>query len=325
MLCASCDTVDASAPVLQSRAADEAATDPPGPEMALDHRDLRQVVCGGGDREAVGRRRLDLDRLRHHLVGHEPDRARLAALPRDPQVCGAHRPVAHRVLDPFGHVGLRDLVHGPPRLQRELGLEPFQVGQQQQVGLVAGRDRAEMPEAVPRRRVDRRQHDGVLRSDARGDRLAHHPVDVAVLGDVLGIAVVGAERDPGGAELPHQRQQRLEIARHRRLADQQPHAVAKPLASLVGRQRLVIRPDAGRDVRVELLPEQSRCVAVDLDALGESQLVELAGIAVDDSGEIHHLGEPEDAAPTEQALEVAAQQAAGAVTRTPRREWTTTP
>ena len=45
----------------------------------------------------------------------------------------------------------------------------------------------------------------VLGRDARGDRLAHHPVDVAVLGDVLRVAVVGAERDAVRAELLHQR------------------------------------------------------------------------------------------------------------------------
>ena len=123
-----------------------------------------------------------------------------------------------------------------------------------------------------------------------------------------GIAVVGAEGDAVRAEVPHERQQCLQVARHRRFANQEPHAGPQPLASLVDRQGLVVRADARRDVGVQLLAEQARRVAVDLDALCQPQLVELGGVAGDDSGEIHHLGEPEDPAAPQQAFEVAAQQ-----------------
>ena len=70
----------------------------------------------------------------------------------------------------------------------------------------------------------------------------------------------------------------------------------------------MVRADARRDVGVQLLAEQAGRVAVDLDALRQPQLVELGGVAGDDSGEIHHLGESEDPAAPQQALEVAAQQ-----------------
>ena len=51
---------------------------------------------------------------------------------------------------------------------------------------------------MPERRVERRADERVLGRDAEGDRVAHHRVDVAVVRDVLGLAVVGAERDPPG-------------------------------------------------------------------------------------------------------------------------------
>ena len=64
-----------------------------------------------------------------------------------------------------------------------------------------GRDRAEVREAVVDGRVERGHHDRVLGRDAERDRIAHDRVDVAVVGDVLGLAVVGAERDPVRAVL----------------------------------------------------------------------------------------------------------------------------
>ena len=161
---------------------------------------------------------------------------------------------------------------------------------------------------MPRRGVDGGEDDCVLRRDPGSDSLAHHPVDVPVLGDVLRIAVVGAERDPVRAELLHERQQRLQVARHRRLADQQPHAVAQTLASFVRRERLVVRANAGGCVGVQLLAEHARCMSVDLDAFREPKLVQLTLVGVDDTGEVHHLGEAEHSSPSKQTLEVAALQ-----------------
>ena len=207
-------------------------------------------------------------------------------------------------------MGLRDLLDGPSGFQRQLGLEALEVREQEQVGLIPRCDRTEMPETVPRGGVDRRQHDRVLRRDARSDRLPDHAIDVAVRGDVLRIAVVGAEGDAVRPELLHERQQRLQVARHRRFANQKPHAGTQPLASLVGRQRFVVRPDACRDVGVQLFAEQTRRVAVDLDAFRQAHLLQLGVVTVHDAREIHHLGKPEHTPPPEQALEVAAQQRA---------------
>ena len=183
--------------------------------------------------------------------------------------------------------------------------EADEIGEQEQVGLVAGRDGAEPVEPVPLRRVEGGHHERILGRDARRDGVAHHPVDVAVVGDVLGVAVVGAERHPAGAELVHERQQRLQVARHRGLADQEPHAGAQPLAALVDGQCLVVRANARRGVRLQLLAEEPGRVAVDVGGALERELRELVGRAVDDAGEVHHLGEAEDAAAAHQRLQVA--------------------
>ena len=44
---------------------------------------------------------------------------------------------------------------------------------------------------------------------------------------------------------------------------------------------------------------------VAVDVLGECELRELGRGAADDAGEVHHLGEPDHAAPPEQRVEVA--------------------
>ena len=128
---------------------------------------------------------------------------------------------------------------------------------------------------------------------------------MAVLGDVLGVAVVGAERDPAGAVLEHEREQRLQVAGHRRLADQEPHPGAEPLAALVGRERLVVGADPRGRVRLQALAEQPRRMAVDVLRALELELLELGRQAVDDAGEVHHLGQPEHPVAAHQRLQVA--------------------
>ena len=112
-----------------------------------------------------------------------------------------------------------------------------------------------------------------------------------------------------------EREQRLEVARDRRLADQQPHARAEPLAPLLDRRRLVVGADAGRGVGVQRLAEHAWRVAVDVLGARERELLELARVAGDDAGEVHHLREPDHAAAPEQSLEVARGRAVAAATR----------
>ena len=111
--------------------------------------------------------------------------------------------------------------------------------------------------------------------DAGRDRVAHHAVDVPAVDDVLRVAVVGAERDPAGPELRDERQERVEVARHRRLADEQPHPGAEPLASLLDCERLVVGADPRRGVCLQRLAEDAGRVAVDVLRALERELLEL--------------------------------------------------
>ena len=154
---------------------------------------------------------------------------------------------------------------------------------------------------------------GVLGRDTCRNRLADHPVDVARVGDVLGIAIVRAEGDAPRAVLLHQRQQRVQVARHRRLADEQPHPGPQALAPLLHRERFVVRVDAGGRVCLELAPEESGRMPVDMASTVERELLEFAGSTGDDAGEVHHLRETEHPAPAHQRLEVTRRQ------RSPRR------
>ena len=70
----------------------------------------------------------------------------------------------------------------------------------------------------------------------------------------------------------------------------------------------MVGADAGGDVRVQLAPAHARRVAVDV--LGERELLELARVARDDAGEVHHLGQADHAAASQQRVEVAGRQLA---------------
>ena len=136
--------------------------------------------------------------------------------------------------DPVRHLSAWPLRDRPPVLQHQVGDEPFEVGQDEHVGAVPGRDRAEPLEAVPERGVERGADQRILGRDPEGDGVADHAVDVAVVRDVLRLAVVGAERDPSRPVLRKQRQQRVQVARGRGLADQEPHPGAQALPPLLG-------------------------------------------------------------------------------------------
>ena len=185
------------------------------------------------------------------------------------------RPEPHGLAHPLGHLGPRDVLDRAAALEHELRCERLEVGEQQEIGDVAWGDRPVAVEPVPLRGVEGRHHDRVCRLDARGDRGAHHAVDVAVVGDVLRVAVVRAERDATRAVLGDEGQQRVQVARHRGLADEEPHARAEPLAPLLDREHLVVRADPGGDVRLELLAEDAGRVTVHVLRPLEPELLEL--------------------------------------------------
>ena len=158
------------------------------------------------------------------------------------------------------------------------------------------------------RGVVRRHHERVLGRDAERDGVAHHRVDVPVLGDVLRLAVVGAERETIRSVLGDERQQRAQVARRGCLADEQPHAGTQPLASFVERRGLVVGAHTGRGVGLEIPPVDARRVPVDVRR--ERELRELALVPGHDAGKVHHLGDAEHAAAAQERLQIALAQRA---------------
>ena len=97
----------------------------------------------------------------------------------------------------------------------------------------------------------------------------------------------------------------MQVARHRGLADQEPHPGPQPLAPLLRGQRLVVGADPGGGVGVQRLPEHPGRVAVDVHVDRERELLELVLVARDDAGEVHHLGQAEHPLSPQEAVEVA--------------------
>ena len=128
-------------------------------------------------------------------------------------------------------------------------------------------------------------------------------VHVPDLRDVLGLAVVGAEREAVRPELGDERRERLEVSRGGRLPDQHPHPRAQALAALLGRVALVVGADPGGGVGLQAGPEEAGRVPVHVRRL-EPELVELVRVAGDDAGVVHHLGEPDHAPAAEESLQV---------------------
>ena len=270
--------------------------------MPLDDRDLREIALGIGDRLAAALRGLIDERFGDDLTRHEPDHARRASRPRDSEHLRPERADPHGVAHPVGHGRERDLVHRRSPLEHDLRHESRQVAEHQQVRLPARRDGAEVVETVVGRRVVRRHDECVLRRDAERDCVPHDRVDVTVLRDVLGLPVVGAERDPVRAVLLSQRQERVEVPRGRRLPDEQPHPGPQPLASLVDGRGFVVGADSGRRVGLKLAAEHAGRVTVDVRC--ERELRKLRRVAGDDAGKVHHLGKADHATAAQQRLEV---------------------
>ena len=73
------------------------------------------------------------------------------------------------------------------------------------------------------------------------------------------------------------------------------------------------------------LPEDAGRMAVDVARAVERQLRELAGVAGDDAGEVHHLREAEHAPPAHERLEIAGRERAARRLERARRARTTRP
>ena len=122
-----------------------------------------------------------------------------------------------------------------------------------QVGLVARRDGAEVPQAEPLGGVEARHRDGPDRVEPSGDRQPHGVIEVALVAEVVRGAIVGDEQGPPRAEPPDDRQQLGQVLLGRALADHQPHAEAQLLLGFLGAGGLVVALDPGRDIGAQVL------------------------------------------------------------------------
>ncbi len=116
-----------------------------------------------------------------------------------------------------------------------------------------------------------------------------------MLGDVERVAVVGAKTEVRRVPFGQDRCQGVQVLADRPLADQHPHPLAQFLERLVGGCRLVFRPDARADVAVQVIAPQQRRVAVDMATGKGLEFRKTARILEQHAGEIHELGQPDDA------------------------------
>ncbi len=128
---------------------------------------------------------------------------------------------------------------------------------------------------------------------------------MAVLADVQGVPVVGAEAEIGRRDVGQDGGERFEVFRDGAFADQDAHPLAELFQRLLGCRRLMFGADAGGDIGVEVAARELRAVAVDMAALEKRELGDAAGVAVDDAGIVHEFGETDAGGMAHDAPEVA--------------------
>ena len=118
-------------------------------------------------------------------------------------------------------------------------------------------------------------HERVLGRDARRDGLPHHPVDVAVVGDVLRVAVVRAERDPAGpnSSTSGSRSSRFRAIDASRIRSHIPARRRSRPSSTVSASWSEPMPAAA--YACSSLPRTPGRVAVDVSSAVEAELLEL--------------------------------------------------
>ncbi len=129
-----------------------------------------------------------------------------------------------------------------------------------------------------------------------------------VLADVERVPVVGAQAHVGRRYLGQQGRQRVQVLRHGPLADQNAQALLQLLARLGLGRGLVLGPDAGRDIGVEVATRQQRRVAVDVPTFKETQLGHRARIAMEHAGIVHEFGQPQPGRIPHQVREIIGRQ-----------------
>ena len=189
--------------------------------------------------------------------------------------------------------------HHPPAGDHRAGAEALDVLEHRQVGAVARRDRAQVAQPVVAGGMQRRHEQRVLRRHPLRHRLTAHRVEVPLAHERVGLPVVRAERAVLGAVAAHELQQRAEVARVGRLAEQDPQPAPALLQRLLPGGRLVVGADARRGVGVELPAGHPRRMAVDVRVQGD--LGQHGRVPGDHRREVHHLRDAQRPAAGEDA------------------------
>ena len=274
--------------------------------MAFDDGELREVARRVGHDAPAGHRRRLVRLGGDELAGDDPHHAHVAPARRaEVERRVAERRDPHRVADPAGHLGRRE-GHGHAVARRhtaagddERRAEALEVLEHDHVGAEAGRDRAQIREAMAARAVQRGHHQHVLGRDPVCDGRAAHGVDVAHAQELVRLLVVGAERAVLGPVAADELEQVDEVARVGGLAQQHPDPAAALLERLLPGRGLVVGGDPGRRVGVELAAGHARRVAVDVRM--QRHLGEDVRVAGDDRREVHDLGDADRALVLEDA------------------------
>ena len=142
--------------------------------------------------------------------------------------------------------------------------------------------------------------------DAAGEQEAEGVVHVALVDEVVGVPVVGADEEARGRARLDGADEVLEVARRRSFPQHDVHALGQLLEGLGHARAFVVRADAGRDVGRELAAGKPGRVAVDRlgDVAEEGDLVEELLVLVEDAGVVHHLAQAEDPRLAEEGMHV---------------------
>ena len=142
-----------------------------------------------------------------------------------------------------------------------------------------------------------RAFDGDDRVDARLDGTAHDVVDVALFEQIVRVLVVRAEHAVGVILRCEQREQRVEVARGRALANHDVLSALELGDGILHGAALVVGIDAGGDVGVQVVARKAGGVAVDFFVvrLRGDDLFEHLLVGVRDADIVHHFGQTLDA------------------------------
>ena len=281
-------------PLSQAEAGDEAAADVAVPAVAGDDCDLGDVGGRIGAAETACGRHPARQPLGDDPPRHDPDHGHLARPAGNGEVGGRDRHGLHAVeadrrnrAAPLEERRLDDAAGGDDGADGAGG----EVVEEDDVGPPPRRDHAAVAEAEGHRRRPGRRPVDVVKRPAEADQRADHVVEMAVLGDVERVAVVGAEAHEARGVLVEHLGKRMEVLRHRAFADEDGHPLPDLLAGFRRGRGLVVGADAGGEVAVERLAAKERRVAVDVAVLEGQELVEDRVLGGEHARKVHELGE----------------------------------